>query len=965
MIISAVSIAWSFIQITLLCTLSLIVAWSLRGRRPQLVTAILAGACIASLFLAMISVVPGCQWSLALVEAPPSAKLPATPEIGLEANSSLTVRFPNTESLHHVSNDLKETSILLAPARPSSLVTIRQFISKYLHRVDREVRDAEVWQRPVAKVRNVSLLMFAVVGLGAMSLLWCSSWFYMRRILRCSQPVYDQGMLELISSQSRGFGLKRTPAIRESNLVPIGATVGWRQVTVLLHTDWREWSNAERTAVIAHELAHAIRHDFVWVIISSWTRILLFFHPMVHALVHRLRLEQELAADQLAAGKVGSAKVYGRALASLTLRSQQSFETSNARLGSMLSAGQICVTRRVIMLRQGSLKPIPTRSRWSILAVIAIACTAIPLTGLRGTTQEPDEKPTAASETPKQNESTELTNPKPLSKEFLAAYPPIELKGAMVYRPGRFRAGEFGPEAAWFQEWFSISAIGRPIPDLATIHGQCNNIVRWRDEERLHGSSSFAVSFNEGESTLPGQLTKLHDPANLGNDFRTRTVSTQKVGGRTISGVTQSSTSDEPEKWQIDDEQGYFLGSLEQAKQFVQGQRFALDSIPERFREDYQNAAFGMVYTDCATWPSKLEAFYKGSPRESELQILGFQPLLLLKDIKQIGLFVDGCKTPACSVRVDMQDARAAKRFATQMRTLIELGKVANTGLPADQDKTERELNSSILETMQVTESESEVRFEFDVFIPSLADGPISTFHSIDSWININSEAKSKGLGSISVSTDSTFSALPSLFGQTINAANYRGKTVLLELELQCDDEYANEAGAFVWASRHEPTSSAPFLGRKPQRQGSTYTGNRVLAAKTAAANGSALFSESMKANRRFQGIALSENAPCRTLRVLLSVPSDAEHISFGCYSKSSEVCVGKMKFLVTDEAEVKTRTPYHATDALDDVPYNILVIPGYRIGKEPSNLAFEKSNSEPTGESIRQAAQTSNTESR
>ena len=108
-----------------------------------------------------------------------------------------------------------------------------------------------------------------------------------------------------------------------------------------------------------------------------------------------------------------------------------------------------------------------------------------------------------------------------------------------------------------------------------------------------------------------------------------------------------------------------------------------------------------------------------------------------------------------------MQDARAAKRFATQMRTLIEVGKVANAGLSTDQDKTERELKSSILETMQVTESESEVRFEFDVFIPSLADGPISTFHSIDSWNNINSEAKSKGLSSTPSKPRSPFRLSP------------------------------------------------------------------------------------------------------------------------------------------------------------------------------------------------------------
>ena len=91
----------------------------------------------------------------------------------------------------------------------------------------------------------------------------------MQRILRCSQPVTDQAMLSFTESQAKRFGLKRAPTVLESSLVPIGATVGWWRVTVLLHTDWREWTSDEKSAVIAHELAHAVRHDFAWLILCS------------------------------------------------------------------------------------------------------------------------------------------------------------------------------------------------------------------------------------------------------------------------------------------------------------------------------------------------------------------------------------------------------------------------------------------------------------------------------------------------------------------------------------------------------------------------------------------------------------------------------------------------------------------------------------------------------------------------
>jgi len=222
------------------------------------------------------------------------------------------------------------------------------------------------------------------------------------------------------------------------------------------------------------------------------------------------------------------------------------------------------------MLRQGSLKLISSRSRWSVLAVATIACTAIPLAGLRGTIQEPDVPKASSGDMPKEKESENNsageTKPKPLSKEFLAAYPPVEFKGSIVYRPGRFCAGGFGPEAAWLQERFAISALGKPMPGGVTIHGECIGDTPRADEERMHGGFGLSASFHEGDATVPGPLSKSADPL-LGRKMRT--VSTVELDGRKIAGFTHSSTFNEPEKWLIDDE------------------------------HDYEKAAFAMVYDDC------------------------------------------------------------------------------------------------------------------------------------------------------------------------------------------------------------------------------------------------------------------------------------------------------------------------------------------------------------------------------
>ena len=92
---------------------------------------------------------------------------------------------------------------------------------------------------------------------------------------------------------------------------------------LLLPEDWRTWTEAERRAVVAHELAHVIRCDYASGLVARLAEVMNPFHPLVRWMAGRLHLEQELAADAIGARFAGGRSTYLRALSRLALRQQE------------------------------------------------------------------------------------------------------------------------------------------------------------------------------------------------------------------------------------------------------------------------------------------------------------------------------------------------------------------------------------------------------------------------------------------------------------------------------------------------------------------------------------------------------------------------------------------------------------------------------------------------------------------
>ena len=195
-----------------------------------------------------------------------------------------------------------------------------------------------------------------------------------------SEAIDDSELLELRDVLCAELGCVRSIVLRQSGDLVSAATIGWRRPLILLPPEWREWTQVERRSVLAHEIAHIKHNDFLFWLFAQAGLLLHFYHPLVHWLANRLRLEQELAADATAAAHSGGARPYLKTLAELALRQADRPVAWPART-FLPTKGTLM--RRVEMLRDTGLVR-GSAPQWRRgLAVATLLGAAVLLSGIR------------------------------------------------------------------------------------------------------------------------------------------------------------------------------------------------------------------------------------------------------------------------------------------------------------------------------------------------------------------------------------------------------------------------------------------------------------------------------------------------------------------------------------------------------------------------------------------------------
>ena len=125
---------------------------------------------------------------------------------------------------------------------------------------------------------------------------------------------WQDKMLQL----STELDIRRPVRLLESALALAPMVVGWLKPVVLLPIGAVNYlTPAQVEAILAHELAHIARHDYLLNLLQSCVEILFYFNPAVWWMSAHVRTERENCCDDIAVRLCGNSLAYAKALVSL------------------------------------------------------------------------------------------------------------------------------------------------------------------------------------------------------------------------------------------------------------------------------------------------------------------------------------------------------------------------------------------------------------------------------------------------------------------------------------------------------------------------------------------------------------------------------------------------------------------------------------------------------------------------
>ena len=164
------------------------------------------------------------------------------------------------------------------------------------------------------------VVLFWACGAGLLALRMALGLLWVRRRSKPGHYRGDPYWQARLDELARRFGIVRRVTLGLVDDLGSPVTAGWWRPVVLVPASLVSGMPPHLLeALLAHELAHVRRFDYVVNLMQSAIEILLFYHPAVWWLSQRIRSEREQIADDLAASELGEPRRLALALSELDL----------------------------------------------------------------------------------------------------------------------------------------------------------------------------------------------------------------------------------------------------------------------------------------------------------------------------------------------------------------------------------------------------------------------------------------------------------------------------------------------------------------------------------------------------------------------------------------------------------------------------------------------------------------------
>jgi HEAT repeat protein/beta-lactamase regulating signal transducer with metallopeptidase domain len=208
------------------------------------------------------------------------------------------------------------------------------------------------------------MVLLWVIGVVILSARLIATWLQVQRLRTQGTAAVGPAHAATLQRVLGLLAISRPVQLLQSTLVQVPAVIGWLRPIVLIPvTLLNGLTVSQLEAILAHELAHIRRHDYLVNLAQVVIETLLFYHPAAWWISRQVRDTREHCCDDLAVQVAGNPADYARAL--LALEEQRVLALLPAASGGDL-LGRV---RRLVAPRLSHAETFP---RW-VAAVVGVA----------------------------------------------------------------------------------------------------------------------------------------------------------------------------------------------------------------------------------------------------------------------------------------------------------------------------------------------------------------------------------------------------------------------------------------------------------------------------------------------------------------------------------------------------------------------------------------------------------------
>lgn len=189
-------------------------------------------------------------------------------------------------------------------------------------------------------------------------------------------PLTHQATVDLCLQLQSQMAIKRTLKLTQSNQIVSPMAVGWSEICIPEGL-WSNIDEEQLTAIIAHELAHVVRMDSLWLFFWHLMSIVFFFQPLNKLTQLSFQSRAEFLADAIAVRQTKDPVAMVNSLISAAKLAR--LEASHRFAAHLLGANATIVERTKNLLDEN---PMKTHTSLSFIALSATVIVTLAALGL-------------------------------------------------------------------------------------------------------------------------------------------------------------------------------------------------------------------------------------------------------------------------------------------------------------------------------------------------------------------------------------------------------------------------------------------------------------------------------------------------------------------------------------------------------------------------------------------------------